>query len=205
MVTGLAAPAGTRERRLVSVDISTVAEFEEALDTAMELFLGVPSLSSCVVETSAIPYAVSDSVCTDAFRADQLTGSFCYSFQTTISPPPGDQVTPPCEVNESAELATEELEDGGFDAEIGPVAGIVEVFVPTNAPTTAPSDMSMSMNLSVRMLKSRGATSKQRKAVVAAALADLAEQYLGRTLQTTRTKPKLNQTQRKRKQLKQID
>ena len=120
MVTGLAAPAGTRERRLVSVDISTVAEFEEALDTAMELFLGVPSLSSCVVETSAIPYAVSDSVCTDAFRADQLTGSFCYSFQTTISPPTPDDGD--CDVNGTASSVTEALEAGDFEDAIGSVS-----------------------------------------------------------------------------------
>ena len=202
VISGVAAPgpSPTRERKL-SADHLTVAEFVEALDDAMEILLDVPATSSCIVESSAIKYDASDPVCTDEF--DPVPGSFCYKFQTIISAPDPDDGN--CEVNDAVEMATEELEDGGFEDAIGDVAGIVEVFVPTNAPTTAPSDMSMSMNLSVRMLKSRGATSKQRKAVVAAALADLAEQYLGRTLQTTRTKPKLNQTQRKRKQLKQID
>merc|ERR1712028_200075 len=53
-------------------------------------------------------------------------------------PPPGDQVTPPCNPNEAAQQATKELDDDGFDAEIGPVAGIEEVFVPTDSPTEAP-------------------------------------------------------------------
>ena len=123
MVSGVAAPAGTR-RRLLSADISTVAEFEEALNSAMKLLFGVPSVSSCVVETSAIQYAVSNPVCTDAFQADQLTGSFCYIFQTTISPPSGDQVTPPCNPNEAAQQAENALYDDGFDAEIGPVNDI---------------------------------------------------------------------------------
>merc|ERR1711865_1122378 len=100
-----------------------------------KLLFRVPAESSCIVDTSAIQFAVSNPVCTDAFRADQLTGSFCYIFQTTISPPPGDQVIPPCEVNDLAQQATVELEDGGFEAAIGPVAGTGEVFVPTDSPT----------------------------------------------------------------------
>ena len=120
-VAGFAAPE----------DISTIAEFEDALNAAMKLLFGVPASSSCIVDTSAIQYAVSNPVCTDAFRADQLTGSFCYIFQTTISPPPRDQVIPPCAVNELAQQATVELEDDGFEAVIGPVAGIGELLVPT--------------------------------------------------------------------------
>jgi len=134
VVSGFAAPD------FFSGDISTVAEFEEALDAAMKLLFDVPASSSCVVDTSAIQFAVSNSVCTDAFRADQLTGSFCYFFETTISPPPGDQVIPPCAVNEKAQEATKELQDNGFDDVIGPVATIEEVLVPTNSPTQAPTE-----------------------------------------------------------------
>merc|ERR1711865_24211 len=103
-----------------------------------KLLFRVPAESSCIVDTSAIQFAVSNPVCTDAFTADQLTGSFCYIFQTTISPPPGDQVIPPCKRNDLAQQATVELEDGGFEAVIGPVAGIGELFVPTDSPTEAP-------------------------------------------------------------------
>merc|ERR1711865_313711 len=137
-VLGFAAPRGTTRRRLASGDITTVAEFEDALNAAMKLLFRVPAESSCVVDTSAIQFAVSNPACTEAFRTDQLTGSFCYIFQTTISPPPGDQVIPPCEVNDLAQRATVELEDGGFEAVIGPVAGTGEVFVPTDSPTEAP-------------------------------------------------------------------
>ena len=49
-------------------------------------------------------------------------------------------MTPPCEVNAAAQYVTGKLEEGTFDAEIGPVAGIVEVFVPTNSPTEAPTE-----------------------------------------------------------------
>merc|ERR1711865_789889 len=35
-------------------------------------------------------------------------------------------------------MGTVELEDGGFEAVIGPVAGTGEVFVPTDSPTEAP-------------------------------------------------------------------
>ena len=163
----------------------------------MERVLGIPDTSSYVVESSAIQYDATDLVCTDAF--DQLTGSFCYSFQTTISP---STLGGGCKVNTAAELVTVTLEEGGFAGAIGGVVDIDGQDATTNSPTSAPTPggttalSDMSMSLSVQMLKSRGATSKQRKAVVAAALTDLAEQYLGRRLQTTRTKPKLNQIQR---------
>merc|ERR1712028_201122 len=120
-------------------DISTIAEFEDALNAAMKLLFRVPAESSCIVDTSAVQLAVSNPACTDAFQADQLTGSFCYVFLTTISPPPGDQVIPPCKRNDLAQQATVELEDGGFEAVIGPVAGIGELLVPTDSPTQAPS------------------------------------------------------------------
>merc|ERR1711865_1024371 len=137
-VLGFAAPRGTTRRRLASGDITTVAEFEDALNAAMKILFGVPAESSCVVDTSAIQFAVSNPACTEAFRTDQLTGSFCYIFQTTISPPPGDQVIPPCKRNDLAQQATVELIDGDLAYAIGPSAYIGEKFVPTDSPTEAP-------------------------------------------------------------------
>jgi hypothetical protein len=125
----------TRERKL-SADISTIAEFVEALDDAMEILLdGDTATSSCIVESSAIQYAATDTFCTDAF--DPVPGSFCYEFQTIISAPDPDD--PNCAINEAVDEATEVLEDGGFENVIGPVAGIVDVFVPTDSPTEGPT------------------------------------------------------------------
>ena len=67
VVFGIAAPQGGSPAR--TEDISTVAEFEEVFDAAMNIVLGVPSLSSYVVETSAIQYAKSNLVCTEFFTA----------------------------------------------------------------------------------------------------------------------------------------
>merc|ERR1719287_437099 len=133
VISGVAAPGPSPA---FSADISTIAEFVEALDDAMEILLdGDTATSSCIVESSAIQYAATDTFCTDAF--DPVPGSFCYEFQTTISAPsPGD---PNCAINEAVEMATEELEDGGFENVIGPVAGIVDVFVPTDSPTELPT------------------------------------------------------------------
>ena len=141
VVSGLAAPGPvpTRERRL-SEDILTVADFVQTLDAAMKnLLLGVPfDASSCIVESSAIQYAASDSVCTEAF--DQLAGSFCYSFQTTISPPTSGEH---CEVNAAADIVTGVLAEGGFRfAEaIGFVADVEIIqLATTNSPTSAPTE-----------------------------------------------------------------
>merc|ERR1719506_1383340 len=133
VISGVAAPGPSPA---FSADISTIAEFVEALDDAMEILLdGDTATSSCIVESSAIQYAATDTFCTDAF--DPVPGSFCYEFQTTISAPSPDD--PNCAINEAVEMATEELEDGGFENVIGPVAGIVDVFVPTDQPTEGPT------------------------------------------------------------------
>merc|ERR1711906_72195 len=133
MGSGVAAPGPSPA---FSADISTIAEFVEALDDAMEILLdGDTATSSCIVESSAIQYAATDTFCTDAF--DPVPGSFCYEFQTTISAPSPDD--PNCAINEAVEMATEELEDGGFENVIGPVAGIVDVYVPTESPTEGPT------------------------------------------------------------------
>jgi len=134
VITGLAAPACTSPG-CFPPDISTVAEFEEALDVNIDIILGLPFDFSCIVESSAINYAASGSVCTDAFTADQLTRvPFCYSFQTTISSVGGS-----CDVNLAAQFVIEELEAGGFENVIGPVADIAVQFVPTDSPTEGPT------------------------------------------------------------------
>merc|ERR1711966_287111 len=133
VISGVAAPGPSPA---FSADISTIAEFVEALDDAMEILLdGDTATSSCIVESSAIQYAATDTFCTDEF--DPVPGSFCYEFQTTISAPSPDD--PNCAINEAVEMATEELEDGGFENVIGPVAGIVDVYVPTESPTEGPT------------------------------------------------------------------
>merc|ERR1712028_305478 len=92
--------------------------------------------SSCIAESSAIQYATSNSVCTEAFTAAQLAGaSFCYEFQTTISSPTSGE---DCEVNVAAELVAVALIDGDLAYAIGPSAYIGEKFVPTDSPTEAP-------------------------------------------------------------------
>merc|ERR1711865_1188809 len=102
-----------------------------------DIILGVSSGdSNCVVETSAIQYDASDSVCTEFFTAAQLVGvSFCYSFQITISAPTSGGG---CEVNAGAQLVTETLEEGGFANAIGSVNDIDGQVATTNAPTTGP-------------------------------------------------------------------
>merc|ERR1711865_628708 len=135
VVSGIAAPR-SRERRLLQ-DILTVAEFERTLKEETDIILGVSSGdSNCVVETSAIQYDASDSVCTEFFTAAQLVGvSFCYSFQITISAP---TLGGGCEVNAGAQLVTETLEEGGFANAIGSVNDIDGQVATTNAPTTGP-------------------------------------------------------------------
>jgi len=128
----------TRERRL-SQDILTVAEFERTLKEETDIILGVSSGdSNCVVETSAIQYDASDSVCTEFFTAAQLVGvSFCYSFQITISAPTSGEG---CEVNAGAQLVTETLEENGSANAIGPVEDTeIAQLAMTNAPTTGPT------------------------------------------------------------------
>jgi len=138
VVTGVAAPGSPNpEERKLSEDILTVADFVQTLDAEIESLLGVPESSSCIVESSAIQYGASDSECTEAFTADQLVGaSFCYSFQTTISPPTSGE---DCEVNAAAQLVTTTLEEGGFTDAIGAAADIVGQEAPTDAPTDAPT------------------------------------------------------------------
>ena len=140
-VSGMAAPGSpvlTRERKL-SEDILTVAEFERTLKEETDIILGVSSGdSNCVVETSAIQYDASDSVCTEFFTAAQLVGvSFCYSFQITISAPTSGGG---CEVNTGAQLVTETLEENGSANAIGPVEDMeIAQLATTNAPTTGPT------------------------------------------------------------------
>jgi len=138
VVTGVAAPGSPNpEERKLSEDILTVADFVQTLDAEMDSLLGVPESSSCIVESSAIQYGASDSECTEAFTADQLVGaSFCYSFQTTISPPTSGE---DCDVNAAAQLVTTTLEEGGFADAIGAAADIVGQEAPTDAPTDAPT------------------------------------------------------------------
>merc|ERR1711865_857188 len=135
-VMGTAAPGGTPAR---TEDILTVAEFVQTLNIAMELLVNFfEGTNPCIVETSAVQYAVSDSVCTAQFTAAQLTGSFCYSFRTKFS---AGLDFEDCEVNAAAELAAEGLIDGDFATKIGPVADSIEiVFVPTNSPTNSPTE-----------------------------------------------------------------
>merc|ERR1711865_741996 len=122
-------------------DISTVADFVRTLDAEIEDLLG--PISSCIVESSAIQYAASNSVCTRRFSAAKLAVAlFCYSFRTTISPPTSGE---DCEVNVAAETVAVALIDdsvaalidgectGGF---ICPVIDIAVQFAPTNAPIT---------------------------------------------------------------------
>ena len=141
VVSGNAAPGSpvfTRERRL-SQDILTVAEFERTLKEETDIILGVSSGdSNCVVETSAIQYDASDSVCTELFTAAQLVGvSFCYSFQITISAPTSGGG---CKVNAGAQLVTETLEKNGSANAIGPVEDTeIAQLATTNAPTTGPT------------------------------------------------------------------
>merc|ERR1711865_211230 len=141
VVSGIAAPrspASTRERRLLQ-DILTVAEFERTLKEETDIILGVSSGdSNCVVETSAIQYDASDSVCTEFFTAAQLVGvSFCYSFQITISAPTSGGG---CKVNAGAQLVTETLEKNGSANAIGPVEDTeIAQLAMTNAPTTGPT------------------------------------------------------------------
>merc|ERR1711865_471124 len=130
VITGLAAPIPSPAR---TEDISTVAEFELALSVRIAILLFD---SSCIAESSAIQYAASNSVCTEAFTAAQLAGaSFCYEFQTTISSPTSGE---DCEVNVAAELVAVALNDGELADAIGPSAYIGEKFVPTDSPTEAP-------------------------------------------------------------------
>ena len=125
------------ERRL-SENILTVADFVQTLNAEIDSLLGVPDDSSCIVESSAIQYAASDSECTALFTAAQLVGvSFCYRFQTTISPPTSGE---DCEVNAAAQLVAAALIGGDFADAIGPAADIVELSVPTNSPTSAPTE-----------------------------------------------------------------
>jgi len=131
VITGLAAPIPSPAR---TEDISTVAEFELALFVRIAILLVD---SSCIAESSAIQYAASNSVCTEAFTAAQLAGaSFCYEFQTTISPPTSGE---DCEVNVAAELVAVALNDGELADAIGPVADIAVRFAPTDAPTEGPT------------------------------------------------------------------
>merc|ERR1711865_1117910 len=137
VVTGIAAPRSP-ERRLLQ-DILTVVEFERTLKEETDIILGVSSGdSNCVVETSAIQYDASDSVCTEFFTAAQLVGVlFCYSFQITISAPTSGGG---CEVNAGAQLVTETLEENGFANAIGPVEDTeIAQLAMTNAPTTGPT------------------------------------------------------------------
>ena len=116
-VTGVAAPGPPY------LFILTVADFVQTLDAEIEDFLGTDS--SCIVKSSAIQYTAFDSVCTERFSGYQLGGifvgkSFCYSFQTTISPPTPDDGD--CDVNGTASSVTEALEAGDFEDAIGSVS-----------------------------------------------------------------------------------
>ena len=140
MVTGVAAPGSpvSEPERRLSENILTVADFVQTLNAEIDSLLGVPDDSSCIVESSAIQYAASDSECTALFTAAQLVGvSFCYRFQTTISPPTSGE---DCEVNAAAQLVAAALIGGDFADAIGPAADIVELSVPTNSPTSAPTE-----------------------------------------------------------------
>jgi hypothetical protein len=108
-----------------------------ALEASMHVARALEN-SGCVVESSAIKYDATDPVCTEAFTDDQLAGaSFCYSFQTTISPP--TRSARGCEVNAAAELATTTLEEGGFADAIGAVADIEGQVATTEAPSEGPT------------------------------------------------------------------